>query len=52
MKDKSGIAVEHQFISDVVDATLEGYELSFDHDVEIRTPEEGSTWKNSALWTE
>jgi hypothetical protein len=45
MKYKTWVAIKCQFILDVVDATLEGCWLSsIDKDMEIRTPEEGSTW--------
>jgi hypothetical protein len=49
MKYKSGVAIEYQFVCDVVDATLEGHEISrFGQDIGVHTPEEGSTLRTTS----
>jgi hypothetical protein len=48
VKYKSRVAIEYQFVCNVVDATLEGYEVSsFGKVTEIHTPEEGSTLEDN-----
>ena len=47
MKYKPIVAIEYQFVFDIVDATLEGHGVSnFDQDIEVHTPEDGSTFKD------